>query len=476
MVLTAALPYVIELPPEIDALRVFDALAELSHCVFLDSARQLPTLGRYSFVAADPFVVLSGAGQDQLGSLATQLSKYAVTNVPNLPPLQGGAIGCFAYDLAHSLERLPKNRFDEFAAPQLWFGLYDTVFAFDHAAQRGWLISQGFPATDERARRIRAERRAAWFLDMVHQNTSAQAQGAWSPPFDDDLRQTGLAPQYETRYAGVLSNFREADYRSAVASAVDYIRAGDIFQVNLSQRLMKRATASSPKLYRRLRDCNPAPFACYLDVGEQQIISASPERFLQVRDRHVETRPIKGTRPRLRTAEANLFAGAELVASEKDLAENVMIVDLMRNDLSRSCLDDSVHVPQLCELEIYEHVQHLVSVVCGVLRDDVTNIDLVQRAFPGGSITGAPKVRAMEIIAELEPTARNFYCGSLGYLGFDGSVDLNILIRTITASHGWWRFPVGGGIVVDSDPDAELEETWTKAQGIIQAVEMDENS
>ena len=205
-------------------------------------------------------------------------------------------------------------------------------------------------------------------------------------------------------------------------------------------------------------------------LGEFQILSASPERFLRVSDRHVETRPIKGTRPRSGDADVDRAAEAELLASEKDRAENVMIVDLLRNDLSRVCEPDSVHVSQLCGLEAYRHVLHLVSAVCGRLGENCSPIDLLRAAFPGGSVTGAPKVRAMEIIAELEPTARGPYCGSLGYLGFDGSLDLNILIRTITAGRGWWQFPVGGGVVAQSTPEQEYAETWHKAEGLLRAL------
>jgi para-aminobenzoate synthetase component 1 len=219
-----------------------------------------------------------------------------------------------------------------------------------------------------------------------------------------------------------------------------------------------------------LRRCNPAPFAGYFDLGEFQIVSASPERFLKVTAGAVETRPIKGTRPRFADPAADRRAADELCRSEKDRAENVMIVDLLRNDLGRVCRPRSVRVNQLCRLESYEHVHHLVSSVRGRLREECGPIDLVRAAFPGGSITGAPKVRAMEIIAEMEPVARGAYCGSLGYLGFDGSMDLSILIRTITAGRGWWQAPVGGGIVAESVPEREYEETWHKAEGLVRAM------
>ena len=222
--------------------------------------------------------------------------------------------------------------------------------------------------------------------------------------------------------------------------------------------------------YLRLRQCNPAPFAGYLDTGSVQIVSASPERFLQVQQGRVEARPIKGTRPRNPLAEADLFSGDELQQSEKDRSENVMIVDLLRNDLARVCTPESVRVTQLCEVERFAYVQHLVSAIEGSLASDHHPLDLIRATFPGGSITGAPKVRAMQIISELEPNARGAYCGSLGYIGYDGTMDLNILIRTITVAGGWWQMPVGGGIVAQSDPLSEYEETWHKAEGLLKAL------
>src|SRR5581483_3473974 len=226
------------------------------------------------------------------------------------------------------------------------------------------------------------------------------------------------------------------------------------------------------ELYGRLRKTNPAPFACYFDAGDFQIVSASPERFLKVSPGgEVVTQPIKGTRPRGRTSEEDAANVRELVASLKDRAENVMIVDLLRNDIGRVCEYGSVAVPRVCEIETYRYVHHLVSEVRGKLRPGMTPFDLLRAAFPGGSVTGAPKVRAMEIIAELEPTARGPYCGSVGYIGFDGAMDTNILIRTFTAGRGWLQFPVGGGVVADSDPEREYEETLHKAAGLLRALE-----
>ena len=257
---------------------------------------------------------------------------------------------------------------------------------------------------------------------------------------------------------------------ATVRRAIEYIHAGDCYQVNLAQRLLHAAALPPLELYARLRRCNPAPFAGYFDLGDFVVASASPERFLRVQGREVETRPIKGTRPRGNTPDDDRARAAELLASGKDRAENIMIVDLLRNDLGRVCEYGSVRVPAVCRLESFRTVHHLVSEVRGRLRPDMTPIDLLRAAFPGGSVTGAPKVRAMEIIAELEQTARGPYCGSLGYLGFDGAADTSILIRTFTAGRGWLQFPVGGGIVADSIPEREYEETWHKAEGLLRAL------
>ena len=456
-------PIVRELPAGITPLDVFRALRSLPHLTFFDSAMQHPTLGRYSFVAADPFdwISVPADGSDGLATLADRVGPLLANSLPGLPPFQGGAAGLVGYDLCHSLENLPRAKFDEFGVPALAMGLYDVVVAFDHLENRGWVISQGLPEAEPHARLHRAQGRCDAIWNHIHS----------PPPLDREVPRPVVSPAVRNDVGeGVTSDFSRNAYLSAVERIVEYIYAGDVFQVNLSQRLMMPATANSAELYERLRECNAATFAGYLDMGDFQIASASPERFLQVSQGKVETRPIKGTRPRTARPEADLFAGDELSTSEKDRSENVMIVDLLRNDLSRVCDPNSVRVTQLCGLETYAYVQHLVSVIEGRLRPSQSPIDLLRAAMPGGSITGAPKVRAMEIIAELEPTARGAYCGSLAYIGFDGAMDSNLLIRTITAGGGWWQVPAGGGIVAASDPRREYEETWHKAHGMLEAM------
>ncbi len=465
---------VMELHPAPLPRDVFVRLLQLPHCIFLDSALRDPQLGRYSFIAADPFKFLTATPDDLLAwsQIGEELGRFANfstrTSEQSLPPFQGGAAGLFSYDLGRSLERLPCPRFDEFQVPGLAIGMYDVVVAFDHATERAWIISQGFPETEPAARSQRAQVRAAQFQKLLDTKDVAPPKCASQQKL---LSVSQLAPQFSVGgTANLTSNFASGDYLSMVERGIEYIYAGDVFQVNLAQRLLHPATDDSVSLYLRLRERNPATFSAYFDLGDFQIVSASPERFLRVRNRHVEARPIKGTRRRTARPEADLFAGDDLQESEKDRAENVMIVDLLRNDLSRVCHPESVIVSELCRLERYKFVQHLVSVVQGQLQEEFGSLDLLRSAFPGGSVTGAPKVRAMEIIAELEPTARGPYCGSLGYIGFDGAMDTNILIRTITSGRGWWQFPVGGGIVAQSNPEREYEETWHKAEGLIRAL------
>lgn len=463
---TDGFPLVEELVPPPDAEAAFLRIAGRPHALFLDSARRDSKLGRYSFLTADPFDVFTARADepDLLLRFAERVAKYRAATAPELPPFQGGAAGLLSYELAHAIEKLPASANPETNLPALAFGWYDVVLAYDHAAHRAWIISHGFPETAPKARRKRAEARLREFATWLHEPpplftsavSAAKVDSGWNVP----------------HVPGLVSDFSPEEYRAAIRRAIDYIAAGDIFQVNLAQRLSFPATDDARSLYLRLRDRNPATFMGWFDLGSTQIVSASPERFVQVRNGRVETRPIKGTRPRMLRAEADLFLGEELKQSEKDRAENVMIVDLLRNDLSRVCRPESVRVTQLCGLETYEYVQHLVSAVEGELEAGRSAVDLIAAAFPGGSITGAPKVRAMEIIAELEPHARGAYCGSLGYFGFDGAADLSILIRTLTCRDGLWTFPVGGGITAASQPEREYEETWHKATGLLAALRL----
>lgn len=385
--------------------------------------------------------------------------------------MQGGWMGWLGYELGGCFERLPVAKHDEFRLPLAVMGLYDVVLSWDHATGESWIISQGFPATAPLARQDKAYRRLKRFLDLLERDVEPEFSNT-KPNRQYRLTENQLAPQFPTRWSeDWTSNFASAKYRDAVADCVEYIRAGDVFQVNLSQRLLRKSICNPEQLALHLRAENPAPFAGYADFGRTQVISCSPERFLNLNDGLIEARPIKGTRPRLSDPFADSGMAELLQQSEKDRSENVMIVDLLRNDLSRVARSNSVTVSQLCELEKYHSVWHLVSVIQARMASGQSASDLIAATFPGGSITGAPKIRAMEIIAELEPTVRGPYCGSLGYLSFAGDLDLNILIRTITSCDGWWQLPVGGGIVADSNPQLEEQETWHKAEGILRAID-----
>jgi para-aminobenzoate synthetase component 1 len=473
-----ATPLVEELTPTPSAWDVCVRLARLPRLLFLDSADTGGALGRYSFITADPFAWLRSRGRDiwENGSrlddtdpfavLAERLACWPSTALPGLPPFQGGAAGLFGYDLCHHLERLPRPRFDEFEIPDLAVGFYDWVVAFDHHERRAWLISTGLPETEPLWQQRRAEERLRAVRTLLQGGPSrVESQIGKPAPAVVPARSFPVS-----RMHWVSSNFDRDSYLAMVRRGIDYIHAGDCYQVNLAQRLLHPATQPPLELYQRLRARNPSPFAGYFDLGDFTIVSASPERFVRVEHGEVETRPIKGTRPRGATPDEDRARADELEASAKDRAENIMIVDLLRNDLGRVCEYGTMRVPAVCRLESFRYVHHLVSEVRGRLKPGLTAVDLLRAGFPGGSVTGAPKIRAMEIISELEQTARGPYCGCLGYLGFDGSCDTNILIRTFTVGRGWLQFPVGGGIVADSVPEHEYDETWHKAEGLLRAL------
>jgi para-aminobenzoate synthetase component 1 len=433
-------------------------LAGLPRLVFLDSA--LPGhLGRYSFVLADPYQAISGG--DAFGELEHPLRRDACQPLPGLPPFQGGAAGVFGYELAGQLERVPRARVDELGLPDLAVGMYDLVVAYDHQAGRAWKISTGLPELGP-TRLARAEARMAQLDSWLAEGTLPDWGARSSPP--------ALCVPVPG-HPGIGSSGAPGEVMAAIRRAIEYVHAGDCFQVNLAQRLVAPVSGTPLELYGRLRQVSPAPFAGLANLGGGAwVLSSSPERFVEVRGGIARARPIKGTRPRGATQEEDRALAEALLASPKDRAENVMIVDLLRNDLGRVCQYGSVQVDSVCRLESYRSVHHLVSEVRGKLCPGLGPVDLLRAGFPGGSVTGAPKVRAMEVIAELEPVVRGPYCGSLGYIGLDGSMDLNILIRTMTVCGGWAYFHVGGGIVADSSPEEEYFETLHKAAGMITAL------
>ena len=451
-----------ELTPAPDPVRCCEQLAGLPYRVFLDSAQHGSPLGRHSFVAADPAAVVSRRGEgagDALDDIRRLLRPRAAEAIPGLPPFQTGALGYIAYEWGRTLERLPSPRYDDLDLPDVVFGIYDWVIAWDHEASRAWVI-----ARDE------VNKRRA--LDLVGDPEKIVAARP---------RQAGESREHPPSYPvdadwidprlGLRSSFTHAGYLDAVNRVRDYIYAGDIFQANLSQRFEAALVESPWDLYRRLRTRNPAPFAAFIELPECTVLSASPERFMRVDGSgRVETRPIKGTRPRGVGPEHDAALGRALTESAKDRAENLMIVDLIRNDLSRVCEPGSVRVRELFALEHFATVHHLVSTVVGTLLPGLDGLDVLRASFPGGSITGAPKIRAMEIIAELEPSVRGVYCGAIGYLSATGELDTNIPIRTALVRDGRVYLNAGGGIVADSDAEQEYQETFHKARGIIDAL------
>lgn len=461
-------PEVQEIPYQ-DPLTLFAPFAKEEGALFLDSAELRPQCGQYSFIAIDPFQTLiskNGSvvlnGKKYFGNpweiLRAELQNYRTLAHPLLPSFQGGVAGLFSYELYQHLENIPRVMPDDLAFPDCAIGFYDLVIAFDLIQRRAWIFSNGFPFKNNE-RKTRAHKRLAWLINKIT-----------SPlPLAPFFKKPLVLPH------AIQSHFDATGYVRAVQKVIDYIYAGDIFEANISQQFKASfpATGQPFDLYQRLRHINPAPFAAFFQIQGSVIVSASPERFLKLQAGNVETRPIKGTRPRGKTKLEDEKLKAALLQSEKDQAENIMIVDLLRNDLSRVCEDHSILVPQLCGLESYQSVHHLVSIVTGKIAAAFSALDLLQVAFPGGSITGAPKIRAMEIIAEIEPMPRGPYCGSMAYIDFNGNMDSSILIRSFAIKKETVTFQAGGAVVLDSDPQSEYEESLAKAYALHEALTRD---
>lgn len=447
---------------------LFDNLAGLPYSIFLDSSLRMERFGLYSFIGFDPYLVLRTNGTtatfqyrdgksrseeinpfDALQKAFNERYIEPEARPAGLPPFIGGGIGYLAYELGRYIEKLPDCTIDDLHLPELLFCFYDKVISADHKRGKKWLI-----VTAPEGENVKAAVREA-FSQLVSGNVNMK-EGAGDPP--------GGTPVEFT------SGFSREGYMSAVDRVKEYILAGDIFQANMSQRFSAPLTEPPWDLYRRLRVLNAAPFSAYLNCKEFFIASSSPERFLKVTSGTVETRPIKGTRPRSDDPAEDERLKNELLASKKDLAELSMIVDLERNDLGRVCDYGSVHVEEHAVIESYATVHHLVSTVTGRLHSDKDISSLLKATFPGGSITGAPKIRSIEIIDELEPTVRSVYTGGIGYIGYDGQHDINVAIRTMTLCNGRAYFQVGGGITAGSDPAAEYQETLDKGKAIFQSI------
>jgi para-aminobenzoate synthetase component 1 len=432
----------------------------------LNEASGLPSshYGRYDILVADPFITFVSDEQQTIvkereRSYTTKEDPFLLIKQALQPyrveksdlPFTGGAVGYFAYDLARRLERLENHADHADAIAPMKVGIYDWAVLVDHRNKTTCLVSNGYDT----------KTRERWTdLCAIFDKPAAVAYA--------ERRSFKL-------HSAVRSNMHKSDYAKAFHQIQHYIHEGDCYQVNLAQRFSAQAAGDGWQAYIKLREISPAPFMAYMHFEDIQVLCGSPERFLQLKDGQVETRPIKGTRPRAADVEQDAQYGQDLQNSLKDRAENLMIVDLLRNDIGKSCETGSVRADQLFQLQSFAHVHHLVSIVTGCLQQGKTALDLLRGCFPGGSITGAPKLRSMQIIEELEPHRRGVYCGAIGYIGFDGNMDTNIAIRTAVYKPGLpvgeISFYAGGGIVADSDLDKEYTETLDKASGMLKVMQ-----
>ena len=468
-------PLIREISSPLSPEALVDQLQTEPGVVCLRSALFDAPQARHSFVTARPFLTLrsfgsrcqltaSGDTHEQFGDpwhlLDGLMARYELLDELDLPFPLGGCFGYWGYDLKNFVEpRLTRHAVNDLELPDCHVGFHDSLVVFDHRLGKAWVVSTGLRADGSRDL-PHAERTLDWWQALL----SSERRGAARPLPSAQPRGVSGGER------GVTSNLTREQFVSAVEHAQRYIRAGDVYQVNLAQRLSAPAPWAPWQFYQRLGGVSPAPFSAFMDCGDFQLASSSPEMFLRLSGSHIQTRPIKGTRPRSADPTRDAQLTYELQTSAKEMAELVMITDLLRNDLGRVCEYGTVQVPELVRLERYPQVQHLVSTVEGRLRCGVTHFDAFAKCFPGGSITGAPKIRAMEIIDELEPVTRGPYTGSLGYLGFNRESQLSILIRTAVCLGNRVHFHAGAGIVADSIPEAEYEETMAKAAGFLAAL------
>ena len=472
-------PLVEELPVAASPESLVQRLQGERGVMLLRSASFDSPHARYSFVVARPFlrftahgsrceIVSSDGAHEQFGNpwhvLDALMSRYELLDDVDLPFPLGGCFGYWGYDLKNFVEpKLTRNAVNDLELPDCCVGFYSSLVVFDHRLAKTWIVSTGLDADGSRSDR-RARQEAKFWREKLELSAEVLPLPA------EGVRATGKQRLKISTAPEINSNLSREQFISAVERAQDYIHHGHIYQVNLSHRLSAECELTGWNLFERLSEISPAPFSAFLDCGDFQLVSSSPELFLRLSGRHIVTRPIKGTRPRSADPTRDAQLTYELQTSAKEMSELVMITDLLRNDLGRFCEYGSVQVPELVRLERYAHVQHLVSTVEGRLRSGVTHFAAFSSCFPGGSVTGAPKIRAMEIIDELEAVTRGPYTGALGYLGFNRESQLSIIIRTAIARDGRAYFNVGAGIVADSNPAAEYDETTAKARGFLSAL------
>jgi len=429
------------------------------HAFLLESVVGGERLGRYSFLGLGVDTVTEHrveSGSDVFASVSSKLRTESVARVPGLPRFVGGAVGYVGYEAAAAFERVPRHSVDAQRLPDLSFMFTDVVIAFDHVRRVMQIIAPARSGADPSRSYDDAIRRIDKVVATLESRDLSVPLGSV-----DDVAPVELAA-HTTR----------EEFCEAVRTAKEHILAGDIFQVVLSQRFSATYEGDGLDLYRVLRAVNPSPYMFYLRTPEVTLVGSSPEPLVRVEDEDVMTRPLAGTRPRGEGAVEDARLREELLADAKERAEHVMLVDLGRNDLGRVCRPGTIQVSQLMEVENYSHVMHIVSTVDGKLEEGKDAFDALEATFPAGTVSGAPKIRAMEIIRDLEPMARGPYAGTVGYVGYDGAMDMCITIRTLVIADGTVAIQSGAGIVADSDPDREFEETLHKARALHRTVEI----
>ena len=442
-----------EVKIDFNPLEIYNVFKNEKDTILLDSPKEDENLSKFSFIGLNPFMTFEARKNkafvdgkevdgDPFEVLDDLIKKYKVSeDIFSSIPLLSGAIGYISYDICRILENIPNNSKEDFNISDMKFIFYNNIIIFDLKNNKQYITSLN--GIDEEINLIEYKINEAIYLkeEVVKENSK-----------------------------NFISNFNKEDYKSAITKLKDYIVSGDVYIANMTQRFYTENTEDSFEIYKKLRSINKAPFSAFMNFEDFQIISSSPERFLEINNRKVITRPIKGTRPRGKNKEEDIKNSLELLNSEKDKAELLMVVDLERNDLSKVCKPHSVKVTELFKLETYATVFHLVSTVEGILKEDVSVIKCIKECFPGGSITGTPKIRAMEIIEELEGLKRNIYTGSIGYFDFRGNADFNIAIRTIVKKDNKAYFGVGGGITYDSIEEDEYNETLDKAKALMRVL------
>jgi len=422
----------------------------------LESAEQGQQVGRYSFIGWRPKRVIRWSladGGDPYTLAGEAVSEVRQAEIAGLPPFAGGAVGFFGFDCVRAVERLPEPNPDVLGLPDMALMLTDVIVAFDHLKHTVTILANAY--LDDEGGLDAAHARAVEAIRQVRTRLAGPLPAL-------ETREARPEPEFE-------SNMSREAFEANVSRIIEYIHAGDAYQVVPSQRWTAPTPVEPLSIYRGLRAVNPSPYMYFLDFEDFQIVGASPEPLLTVSGRHVSTRPIAGTRPR---GEDDAAIAAELLADEKERSEHVMLVDLGRNDLGRVCENGSVHVERLMEVETYSHVIHIVSQVAGTLKPEVKAIDALRSVLPAGTLSGAPKIRAMEIIDELEPVKRGAYGGAVGWLSYAGELDTCICIRTVVVKDGMAHVQAGGGTVADAKPDYEYEESRAKARGVVRAIEL----